>query len=373
MTTNRLDTDLKNMQKELAGIDEERIWRIQDRRNRRDTADTNYSLTRLLNALSEDRVRHVAPFEGECSDRIAAEVGRQPRPGFAFVPVTQGQRDLTAGLASAGGFLVQTEVAPGDTFADFLYASSVFIRQGITMLNLRGNAAFPKISAAVTAGWLSTEGTSLTESQLSLAVAAASPKHVGAYAEISRQLLLQTSPAAQALVMMHLGRAVASELDGKLISGDGTSGRPVGLLSTVGIGSVSGTSLAYAAILDAIKNIEDVSGIVDPGKVGVVIAPDAARLLRGRELAAGSGMLMGMNTSAGLPAQVSKSIPNGSLIIGDWSQIVLLNWGVLEIGIDPFGINSGLFQKGLTGIRAIWTCDVVCLHPESFQKIVSIT
>lgn len=337
-------------------------------------ADTRYSLTKLLHALSEDRVNHGAPYEAECSLRIAAEVGREPRPGFAFVPVTsQGQRDLTASIAGQGGFLVGTETAPGDVFANFLFASSVYIRQGIQQLNLHGNASIPKVTGVATAGWLTTEGTSLSESQLAFVVAAASPKSVGSYCEVSRQLLLQSSPAAQALVMQHMARATASELDGKLISGSGASGQPTGLLNAAGIGSVSGTALAYTGILDAVKNIEDVSGVVDPNKVGAVLAPDAARLLRARELAAGSGMLMGMNTLAGLPAQVSKSIPNGSLILGDWSQIVLLNWGVLEVGVDPYGVSSALFQKGLTGIRAIWTCDICVLHAESFQKITSIT
>lgn len=371
--SSQLDADLAHFQRELSHIDEGRIRAIQNQRNRRDSADTHYSLTRLLNALSEDRVKHAAPYEAECSERIAGEVGRQPRPGFCFVPVSQGQRDLTAGIAGAGGYLVGTEVAPGDVFANFLFASSVYIRQGVTQLNLRGNASIPKVTGVATAGWLSSEGSSLSESQLAFVVAAASPKTVGAYCEVSRQLLLQSSPAAQALVMQHMARAVASELDGKLISGSGASGQPTGLLNTAGIGSVSGTSLAYAGILDAVKNIEDVSGVVAPDKVGVVIAPDAARLLRARELAVGSGMLMNMNTLAGLPAQTTKSVPNGSLILGDWSQIVLLNWGVLEVGVDPFGVNSALFAKGLFGLRAIWTCDICVLHAESFQKITSIT
>src|SRR6186997_2216652 len=76
--------------------------------------DSRYSLTRLINGLAEDCAKRTALYEVECSDRIAAEIGRLPRPGHAFVPVTQGRRDLTAGIAGAGGYLIETEVAPGD-------------------------------------------------------------------------------------------------------------------------------------------------------------------------------------------------------------------------------------------------------------------
>ena len=136
---------------------------------------------------------------------------------------------------------------------------------------------------------------------------------------------------------------------------------------------MSGTSLATAGILDAIKLIEDASALIDPTKFAPVVAPDAARLLRLRELATGSGMLMVANTLAGYPSVVTKTIPDSTIVLGDWSQVMLLEWGVLEVGTDPYGVNSALFTKGLVGLRAIWTCDFICLQPKSFVKIASIT
>lgn len=333
--------------------------------------DGKYSLARLMRGLHENDAKRVAPYEAERSDRIAESLGRAPRNGFAFV--SMGQRDLTSASAGAGGYLVETQVAPGGVFATHLRAASVIERLGIRRLQLRGNGSFPKVSGTIATGWLNTEGSALTESQFQFAVAAASPKSVGSYCEVSNQFLRQTSEAAQAFVLMELARATAAEVDAKLLNGNGASGEPTGLLNTSGIGSIAGTSLAYGGVLDVITAVENGNGITEPDAGAFVIAPDAARILRGRERATGSGMILEANQLAGYPAHATKSTPNGSLVFGDWSQVVLLEWGVLELGVDPYGANSTLFKAGLVGVRTIWTCDLIVLHAEAFCKATAIT
>jgi HK97 family phage major capsid protein len=243
----------------------------------------------------------------------------------------------------------------------------------LSRLSMQGNASIPSVSGTVTTGWLSTESTQLTESQIQFVVAGSTPKTVGAYVEASRLLLVSTSAFAQDYLMRILAQAVAAELYAKLLSGSGASGQIQGVLNTNGIGSVSGTSLAYSGILDVVKTVEDLSAMVDPTKVGFVLAPDVAKLLRLREKVAGSGTIMTANDLAGYPAVVTKAIPDGSAIFADWSQLLLLEWGVLEVGTDPYGVNSALFQKGLVGIRAIWTTDATVLQPKSFVKVTGIT
>lgn len=374
----QLDNDLETLRQSLHGLDDDRIYAIQKKRDRRSVAlemDGKFSLTRLLNGLFEDNVRNRAPYEAAWSDRIAEEVGRAPRPGYVFVPVDlpSNRRDLTASVAGAGGYLVDTQVAPGNVFASYLFAFLDYVRLGVTLLNLTRNTSIPKMTGTVTAGWLTTEGASLTESQFNFAVAASSPKSVGAYTEASRQVLLQTSEAAQTFLLRSMAMVTAAEVSARLLTGSGAAGQLTGLLNVAGVGSVSGSSATYGTILDAIKNVEDASAIVDPTKTGFAVSPTDARLLRARERATGSGMIMSRNELADYPAMVSKAVPSGSAIFGDWSQLALLSWGVLEVGVDPFGINSNLFKLGLVGIRSIWTCDSVCLHPESFQKITGIS
>lgn len=57
------------------------------------------------------------------------------------------------------------------------------------------------------------------------------------------------------------------------------------------------------------------------------------------------------------------------MVYGDLSQLVVEEWGVLTVEVNPFAD----FQKRIVGIRTLWLIDVMCLHPESFLLIPSIT
>ena len=348
----------------------EQFQRRQDQKQVAKLRDGRHDLIRLLKGLREDTARQSAPYEWACSEQIAEKIGRQPQPGCAFVPVS---RDLTVTVASGFGYGVETEVMPGDLFAAYLHANSVLDRHGVQRVRLTGNAGVPRFSGNVVAGWQSTEGAVLTESQFAFAQAAGSPKSVGCYLECSDLFLKQTSAFAQMTIMQQLAKATAAEQDKQVLNGDGSAGKPTGILQTAGVGSVTGTSLAYGGVLDVIKYLEDRSAIVDPKKTGFVVAPDVAKLLRSRERATGSGMIMTANNLADYPAQVTKSIPDATLLFGDFSQLALLEWGTLEIGTDPYGADGGLFKTGRVGIRSFWTTDCIVLHADSFCKSTSIT
>lgn len=373
-----LEPDTKAILDELIDYHSSRLHAFERRRQRHLVAksmDGEYSLTRLLHAMRVDRVRQDAPFEYSCSERIAEKIGRLPNPGYAFIPVDSfNQRDLVTAIAGAGGYLVSEELAPGDTFVGALLASSVAVSMGISRLGLMGQAAIPSVTGGISTYWLPAEATAITESQFTFGLGVATPKSVGAYCELSGNFLKQTSPAAQNFVLSEMGRAVAAELDSKIISGSGASGQPLGILNTSGIGSVTGTSLAWGGVLDAIKTAEDANAIVTPERAGWAIAPDAARLLRARERATGNGgFILGDNGIAGYKTMTSNSVPAGTAIFADWSGALILSWGILEIGSDPYGVSSALFKTGMVGLRALWSCDIILLRPKSFVKVTGIT
>jgi len=80
-------------------------------------------------------------------------------------------------------------------------------------------------------------------------------------------------------------------------------------------------------------------------KAGLVIEPDVARLLRAREKATGSGTVMVANDLAGYSAVVTKSSPDGFLVFGDWSQVLPMEWGIIEVGVDFYGVNSAYSRE----------------------------
>jgi len=327
--------------------------------------DDRYSLTRLLNAMRNDRVQADAPFEYQVSQRIAEQVGREPHMNYYYVPV-DGRRDLTVATPSAGGHLSQTDVGPGNTFTHFLDIFFPYQRLGITRLSLQRPATIPRMTGTVTTTWLVNEGSTISESQFVFAISSTTPKTVGAYCEISGQLLKQTSTFAQTFVFQALARAVAAELSRKLLTGASPNGETLGVFNTPGVGSLAGGSANLSKVLDTVQTVETANGLLQPEAAGFVTTPGVARLMRGRESVAGSGLFMTGNNLASYPCVVTGGASPNLMVFADWSQLLLLEYNVLEISSDPYGANSSLFKSGIVGVRVLWTVDSILLNPPSF-------
>lgn len=341
-----------------------------NRRNLLTTSERKkYSLLRAIAAFSSGTP---SGFEAEVHSDLVRARGEQPRTAHAFyIPQEVLTRDLTAGTASAGGFLVETDNVG---FIDMLRNKSVAVALGAqTLPGLIGNTTVPRQSAASTGYWLATEGTPITESQPTVAQMTLTPKTVGAYTEISRQLLLQSSPSAESIVQNDLRNVIALALDLAVLNGSGSAGQPTGILGTSGVGAVTGTSLAYAQLLELQTDLLAANSIV--ASAGLATTPAVAALLAARvKFASTASPLwegsLSEGTVLGHRAMTSNQIPTATAIFGDWNEIVIGEWGNgIEIQTNPFAS----FTAGIVGVRAMLTCDIGIRHAGAFSVAASIT
>lgn len=331
-----------------------------------------YSLMRAIKAMADQNWK-TAGFERECHEAILKRSGlaESAHNGF-YVPYEVQKRDLTVATAANGGYLVATDNL-GSNFIDLLRNRSVLAKMGATMLTgLVGNVTIPKQTGAATAAWLANEASTATEAQLTLGQMALTPKNVVAYSEISRQLMLQSSPAIDALVMNDLAQVVALAIDSAGLSGSGASGQPTGIVNTAGIGSVTGTSIAYAGIVEFQTDVAASNALA--ANCGYVTTPAVAGLLKGRQRFTSTdtplweGNILD-GTIEGFKAMSSMQMAAASMLFGDFSQVVIGEWGMLEIALNPYAS----FTAAITGIRAIQTCDVGVRVPGAFSLATSIT
>lgn len=331
-----------------------------------------YSITRAIRAMV-DRDWTAAGFERECHQAVLKRsgLGDAPNGGF-FVPYEVQKRDLTAGTGSQGGFLVATDLL-GSNFVELLRNRTVVGQLGATMISgLVGNVTIPRQTTANTATWLANEASTITETNAAFGQIAMSPKHVGAYQEISRQLLMQSSPSVDMLVMNDLSRVIAIAIDLAALEGSGASGQPTGISQTAGIGSVTGTSLAYAGILEFQSDVAGGNALAE--NCAYVTTPAVAALLSGRQRFASTdtplweGNLLDGRMS-GFRALSTLQLTAASMIFGDFSQVIIGDWGQLEIAMNPYAN----FQAAITGIRAIQTVDVGIRYAAAFSRATSIT
>jgi HK97 family phage major capsid protein len=338
-----------------------------------------YSLMRALRASCNGDWKD-AGLEREANQSVAKRIGRDPSGARSFfVPLDVQednrvqQRDLIVATTTAGGFLKATN---NMSFVELLRNRMVLSALGVTrMSGLVGNVTIPKQTAAATGYWLSDEATAITESQQTFAQLALTPRTVGAFTQISRLLMLQSSPDAESLVMSDLAKVVAIAVDLAGIAGTGTE-QPTGLINTANIGGVTGTSLAAAGILEFQSDVA-ANNALSPSCAYLTTPVVAALLMARPELPTTgttrmwTGNLLDGNM-LGFRSMSSQQCPTGDMIFGDWSQIIVGEWGVLELATSDSAITVD-FQKGITSVRAFYTVDVGVRYPGAFSLATSVT
>jgi HK97 family phage major capsid protein len=172
-----------------------------------------------------------------------------------------------------------------------------------------------------------------------------------------------------------LRNAAAAALDVAVLAGSGASGEPLGLTNTVGVGSVSGTSLAYDDVIEFQTDVGDLNAVINRGSLGWTTTPSVAAALKQRHRVASTDSPLWVgDVNAGLldgkRAVSTLSCPADTLIYGDWSGITIFQWGEgLVIEVDPFS----KFQQGVVGVRLVLPIDVLVARPSSFAIASSIT
>jgi HK97 family phage major capsid protein len=324
---------------------------------------------RLSKALRACLTPSESGLEAECSRAIETSIGRSPSSRHAvFVPLEIQTRDLTVASAGAGGYLVGSETI---SIVAALRAKMVTRRLGAIVEDAGlGNGTFPKLATGASVSWLGGEAAAIAESTPTTSQIAFTPKSAGSYIELSRQLIYQISPEAEAALTRDLGAAVAVGIDTAALAGTGASGQPTGIVNTVGIGTVAGTTLGWAGITEFEEDVSTANALLSDQSFGYATTPAIRKLLKGREKIVGGGVpIWDGATMNGYAALATTGCPSATMIGGDWSQIVIATWGILEIEVNPVAA----FAQGIVGMRAIYSVDVGLRYPAAFSVATSIT
>lgn len=333
-----------------------------------------FSIVKAVRAMMSGDWTHAglerAASQAFAEKAAAAGIQRQSETGF-FMPIEVQRRDMTVASATGGGNMVSTDLRPQD-FIELLRNRQVISALGARRLTgLIGNADITKQSGAATGYWLGSESTAITESGQTVGLLQLRPKVLGAYTEVSRLLLQQSTPDADMFIMDDLAQVLAVAIDAAAIN-TGGSGAPVGILGTSGIGSVTGTSIDLAKILEFQTDVAGANAL--NANCAYLTTPAVAALLAQRQKFSSTdtplwtGNILDGNV-LGFKGVTSLQVPAATMIFGDFSQVVQAEWGALEIASNPYAN----FAAGITGIRAFYTCDVGVRVAGAFSAASSIT
>lgn len=325
------------------------------------SGDTAAGLEQRVSLLSVLRAgvegRALTGAEAEMHAELERRHGA-PKHGGILVPLAAFERrDNTTATAPE---LVGTDHR-ADQYIGPLRNSLLVQALGVrTLSGLVGNVSIPKHGAGLSAGWVE-EGESLDESAMEFASVTLSPKHVGGITEMSRQLIQQSAPAIEGLVRDDLSFAVAQAVDAAIIAGTGADGQPLGIIGRAGVQTAT-LPESWNDVLD----IEQMLAAVNVSPTGWYTKPAVLTALRKilKAATAGSDYIATAKTIGELPAASSNASPDDTAILGDWSQVLLGQWGAVELLVNPFA--EGPYRRGGVLVRAFSTVDVAIRHEKAF-------
>lgn len=348
--------------------------------------DSEYSVRNAILAALGERSSGI---ELDIHQEIEQKLGRSSNG--IFVPLSlrsRGQRAATAAdslSTAAGGALVDTTVMP---LIEILRNKMMTRALGARVLSgLTGNLSFPKQIASAVLSWVAeNSGSDVSESDLSnfLGSVAMGPKSAQATTAFSRQLLAQSSEDVELLIRDDLAAINALGLDLAAISGSGSGNQPRGILNTTGIGDVAGGTNGLAPEWSHIVNLETEVAVdnADLGSLAYLTNAKVRGKLKQTQKAANTGQFIwekGANGfgelngyRAGASNQVPGNIDKGTstgvcsgIIFGNWNDLMIGEWGVIEIIADPFSLK----KQGLIELTSFMMADIAVRRAESFAAM----
>ena len=294
-------------------------------------------------------------FEDEINDECRRQGLGSKRGGQFVIPhAVLANRALTvSGTSSA---TVGT-VLDGSQYIDVLRSKSILGPLGVNfMTGLVGNIAIPKMTTGATGYWVA-EATAITGSAPTLGQVNGTPHTSGVLVDISRLMLLQSTPSAEDFIRNEITERLARTLQLAVFGGTGNEGQPSAITAAAGINNPSVTTGAptYTELLGFPGNILADNAEADGQKwamTGEVWQKLAGTFTDGTAKAE-RVLDFQTKTCLGFPYFVSEDVGANSLFFGDFSTVVVGVWGAgIDLNMDTATLSSsgGLRLVGLQDV-----------------------
>ena len=352
----------------------------------------SFSILRALNTAITGKPLQGAEAEAyEEAQREARSFGKDLSgnvgvPGFVMNrTATSPSQNVTA--VGDGGYGVFTDfaghIAP-------LRPRPVVEQAGATVIRgATSNLRFTK-NSTVTTAWESGENDENAEATTTFSVLDLSPNRLGAFTDISKQLMLQSTPDVEAIVMEEIRRAIENAVDTAAINGAGTGGEPTGILNE-GIGVVAigtnGGAVTWQHIVDLEKEVAIDNA--DFGRMAYITNPQVRGKLKTTEKATNTaqfiytdspvgegqmprGLMNGYNAmiSTNVPSDLTKGTGTdlSAVIFGAFNALYIAQFGGLDIVVDPYTLSKNAVVTMV--VNSWW--DMGLRYPSHFAAIKDI-
>jgi HK97 family phage major capsid protein len=309
------------------------------------TTPAEFSLVAFVRSLLKDA--ELRPNEGNRELAAVAAAGKQ----FAGVsgteirghvlPVTPSTRaeagGINTGSLATGGALISGSITLAEALQPVLQIERIGARR------IEGGASDSLVSPpAAVSGWWLGEDQDAPVSEMLLGAAMLLPKEAAVRLRMSRRLFKQAGAIAEQEFRNLMRRSIAETVESGILAGSGSLNEPMGIINDPQLrrtpynGSFnlppSDEAAAMAGVLaEKGADIDSLHFLLP-----AVDYADSQNLVT----SAGQGKLIEITDNrrrmAGIPCSFSPYIPSGTLILADWSRVVVSYVGPPQLIVDPY-------------------------------------
>lgn len=307
--------------------------------------------------------------EGRMSEEIAKRMGESSDKIRLYLPSSVSDRIRAFSIAGSTTGLTYKQTTVGQ---EIPYRQNVLLADKLGVQrwsNLVGTVTYPRMTAPGAGAWINGTTGTLSDVDPTLGAMTLSPKWVGGYSVVYQNMLNQTSVDLDMFLQNLMTVRINNAVEAALFDGLGASSQPQGI-SQAGIGTVTGTSLAWADAIEFQSDVDAGNSLVD-GSVHYVTTPAVKGLLMARlkETVGTTGYIAENGMIGGYPVHSTNNIATDEMIFGDFSQSVIADWGAFAIEYNPYAT----FTAGGFAVRALQAVDIGVFYVNAFSVATSIT
>jgi HK97 family phage major capsid protein/HK97 family phage prohead protease len=326
----------------------------------------SFSLQRAFAGMIDPAAAKHAGFEFEVMRAIAKERGNPD--GWALTGEML-VRDISK--SGNGSNLIGVDHL-GDIYVPTLREQMVVGRAGVDIISgLQGDVQIPRGVTDSVASWIA-ENADAPQSDPTFDQITLSPETLASYSVFSRKMMLQSQPDADVRIRGALMFSQAKGLSAAVINGSGTSNVPQGIIGATGVAALeyaNGSTPSFSDLVDLEGALLEEDA---PQQSLAYMLPGAlASTLKKTQVVTGQADMVfkttgpGQGTINGLPAFISNLIPAGTVVFGNWREVLIGLWSGIDVTVDPYTYaTSGKIQ-----IVTMQDADIALKHGESFAVL----
>ena len=286
----------------------------------------NFSLIKAINDVVNNR-----NINEDALNVIEMGATEMRKSGLSYsgqiqLPVEERGDAVAATVATDGKEIVATDKL---NILSPLMGKSILAEAGATFLTgLVGNISIPNYTGS-TCGWKG-ELEAAGNGKGTFGSVELSPKRLTAYIDISKQFLTQDSVGAEEMLRADIVNSLIAKLE-KTIFGDevGDTKKPAGIFNGAEVLAPS-----YQGVCDAEAAVTDYSG-----EKRFVMSPTAKSAFKQATISGSKSdlrLLLEDGEVDGYPVSDSSNVVAGGYAFGDFSELVVAQWGGIDIVVDPY-------------------------------------